>query len=276
MNKYRHFAFLKFALISFAGNSLLCRLALRSGEIDPATFTSIRLLSGALVLIGIVYFKSKKLNLGGNWSSALSLFIYAAGFSWAYVNLSAATGALLLFGAVQATMIIAGQINGERMKIKNWLGCFIAVLGLIIFLLPGLSTPSFSSATIMMIAGLAWGIYSLKGRGSGDPTLNTAGNFIRCLPFAALLVIVYSSQLQASSKGIMLALTSGVVTSGLGYVIWYSVLPKLTATRAAVVQLSVPIITALGGGLFLGEAITLRILISAVTVLAGIALVILK
>ena len=264
------------ALIAFAGNSLLCRLALRTQEIDPGSFTSIRLISGVIVLLALTWSKSSSRIIGGAWISAAALFIYAAGFSWAYVSLSTATGALLLFGSVQGTMITAGWLNGERMKIINLFGCILATLGLVTLLMPGLLAPPMESASLMVAAGIAWGVYSLMGRKLGNPLIATSGNFVRTLPFVALMYLVTSTEFHATERGYIFAIASGALTSAIGYAIWYSVLPQLTATRAAVVQLSVPIIATLGGWLFLGEAITIRVLVSAVLILVGIWLVVRK
>jgi len=263
-------------LICFAGNSLLCRLALRSGSIDPVAFTLIRLVSGAMILCLIVWLKRDRSRISGSWRSGVFLFIYAAAFSWAYVNLTSATGALILFGCVQGAMVISGFVNGEKLTLRQIIGCLIAILGLIILLLPGLSTPAPVSAFLMAMAGIAWGLYSLMGRAQTKPIESTTGNFLRALPFAAVFAAVGLHQLQVSSYGIILALLSGAVTSGLGYAIWYSVLPSLSATKAAIVQLSVPVLAAIGGAIFLGEAITLQMTLSSLMTLFGIALVILK
>ncbi len=265
-------------MLAFAGNSVLCRMALTHTTIDAATFTSIRLLSGALVLWLIVRFARAGRTGAGNWWSALALFVYAAGFSLAYVSLSAATGALLLFGSVQATMIGRGIWQGERLARLQWLGLVVALAGLVGLMLPGLAAPPLLGAALMVLAGAAWGVYSLRGKGAGDPTLVTAGNFWR----AAVLALVLSALMQASAvldaswdaEGLAYAVASGAVTSGLGYALWYSVLPALKATQAATIQLSVPVLAALGGVALLGEVMTDQFVWASVATLGGIALVI--
>lgn len=258
------------SLLCFAGNSIICRMALRSGSIDPGTFTSIRLLSGAIVLALIVVLRNGfKLN-SGKWSAALALFIYAAGFSWAYVDLSAATGALLLFGSVQISMIVAGQIRGEKMRPLGWIGFSVALIGLIILFLPGLSQPPLLNALLMIAAGIAWGIYTIKGKQSTTPILTTSGNFLKTIPFALGLSLLTYSKISFTGYGVFLACFSGAVTSGLGYAIWYSVLPGLSVTLASVLQLSVPILGALGGVILLNEEPSARLLVCTLFVLSGI------
>lgn len=261
------------AMIAFAGNSLLCRMALVQTGIDAASFTSIRILSGALVLRLIIAFKGEKIGSEGSWCSALALFAYAACFSFAYVSLSAATGALLLFGAVQTTMISFGLWKGERLKARQLAGLALALGGLFALLLPGLSAPPLLGALSMLAAGIAWGIYSLRGKGAANPTRITAGNFMRAVPFAAALSLVMFSRLSLDGYGILLAIASGGVASGVGYAIWYAALTGLHSTSAATVQLSVPVIAAFGGIAFLGEAITPRLLITSLAILGGIALI---
>lgn len=263
------------AMIAFAGNSLLCRLALRDTAIDPASFTSVRLVSGALALWLIVWVRDRKPAAAGNWPSALALFAYAAAFSYAYVSLPAGTGALLLFGAVQATMIGWGLWIGERLR--NWqvIGLICALAGLVGLLLPGLSAPPLVGSVLMLSAGVAWGIYSLRGKGAGDPTAVTGGNFMRASAFAIGLSAVMLTRASVDHAGIGYAIASGALTSGVGYAIWYTALRGLDATRAATVQLSVPVIAALGGVAFLDEPVTLRLAIASAAVLGGIALVIL-
>ena len=264
------------AMLAFAGNSLLCRLALAGTSIDAGTFTTVRIVSGALTLWIIVQFRRGEGGLAGNWASALALFAYAAGFSLAYINLSAATGALLLFGAVQATMIGYAFWKGDRLRGWQVVGFACAVLGLVALLLPGLSAPPLHSAALMVAAGIAWGIYSLRGRGADDPTAATAGNFVRAVPFTAALSVAMLSHFSVDAAGISYAIASGALTSGLGYAIWYTALKGLKATSAATVQLSVPVIATIGGALLLAEHVTLRIVIASVAILGGIALVILN
>lgn len=264
------------AMIAFAGNSLLCRVALAHTAIDAASFTSIRLLSGALVLWLIIQSKGEKIGAAGSWTSALALFAYAAGFSFAYVSLSAATGTLLLFGAVQTTMISYGLWKGERLKGLQLAGLALAFGGLFGLLLPGLSAPPLTASMLMIGAGIAWGIYSLRAKGAANPTQITAGNFVRAVPFAAALSVIMLSRVSLDGYGITYAVASGGLASGVGYAIWYTALRGLKATSAATVQLSVPVIAAVGGALFLGEAITLRLLIASVAILGGIALITLR
>jgi drug/metabolite transporter (DMT)-like permease len=261
-------------MIAFAGNSLLCRMALRHTSIDAATFTSIRLVSGALVLWLIVRWVRAGRVGSGNWWSALALFAYAAGFSLAYLSLSAATGALLLFGSVQATMIGHGLWQGERLARLQWLGLALAVSGLVVLMLPGLSAPPLMGAALMVLAGAAWGVYSLHGRGAGDATLVTAGNFWRAAVLACVLSAFMFGQASWDEQGVAFAIASGALTSGLGYALWYAVLPSLKASQAATIQLSVPVIAALGGVAFLGEVMTEQFVLASVATLGGIALVI--
>ncbi len=275
MTRTRIFTLTLIAMTAFAGNSLLCRLALKHTTIDAASFTSIRILSGALMLWLIVRFRSDSPQGSGSWPSALALFAYAAGFSYAYISLPAGTGALLLFGAVQATMISYGLWRGERLQLSQTGGLILAFGGLIGLLLPGLSAPPLQGALLMLASGIAWGIYSLRGKGAGDPTQVTAGNFLRAALFTAGLSAMALPWTQLDSAGIGYAIASGGVASGIGYAIWYTALGELKATNAATVQLSVPVIAALGGIAFLGEPITLRFLIASVAILGGVALVIL-
>jgi drug/metabolite transporter (DMT)-like permease len=262
------------AMIAFAGNSLLCRFALKRTAIDAASFTFIRILSGAIALWLIVTIRKGTSQKAGSWASALALFAYAAAFSFAYTSISAGTGALLLFGAVQATMILWGLRTGERMRTRQWLGLALAAGGLVALLFPGLSAPPIDGALLMICAGIAWGIYSLRGKGAVDPATATAGNFLRAVVFATGLGIAMSPSLKLDRAGLGYAILSGALASGIGYVIWYSALPGLKAASAATVQLSVPVLAAAGGILFLGESITLRFLLASLAVLGGIALVV--
>lgn len=262
------------AMLAFAGNSLLCRLALRDTAIDAASFTTLRLLSGALALWLIVRLRGRAA-AGGDWRSAFALFVYAAGFSFAYLALDAGTGALLLFGAVQTTMIGHGLARGERLRGPQWLGFALAMGGLVGLFLPGVSTPPPAGAALMLCAGAAWGVYSLRGRGAGDPTAVTAGNFLRAVPFALALSALCVARVSLDAVGLAYALASGVLTSGIGYAIWYAALPSLRAASAATIQLSVPALAAFGGALLLGETPGLRLLLASGAILGGIALVIL-
>ena len=274
------------AMIAFASNSLLCRAALRDTRIDAATFTFVRIFSGAVALWLILKLQRSTSAGGGNWISALTLFIYAAAFSFAYKGLPAGTGALLLFGAVQATMIFWGFRKGERLDAIQIVGLAVAIAGLMVLVFPGLFAPPLIASMLMLIAGVAWGVYSLRGKVRGasgtdgglafDATAATAGNFLRAVPFAALTSILMLREMHLDSLGIIYAIISGAITSGLGYVIWYAVLPDLKAASAATVQLSVPVLAATGGILLLNEALTLRYLLTSIAVLGGIFLVIIE
>lgn len=264
------------AMLAFAANSLLCRLALQRGEIDPVSFAGIRLVSGAIVLAVIVRFRSERPAPGhADWLAAAMLFAYVAFFSFAYLTLSAGTGALILFGAVQLTMFSVGLRSGEKFGSVAWLGLALAVAGLVYLVSPGIAAPPFVGAALMAIAGVAWGVYSLRGRGVADPLAATAGNFARAAPLALLLSVLFitNARAYANEAGVALAIASGALTSGIGYVIWYAALSKLTAMRAATVQLSVPLIAAFGGVAFLSEAITPRLAAASATILGGIAMV---
>lgn len=265
------------AMIAFAANSLLCRLALGEQSIDAASFTSLRLAAGALTLWLIVT-ATRPVQAGqmGDWIAAAMLFLYAIAFSFAYLSLTAGTGALILFGAVQLTMLIAGLRGGETFAPLSWVGFVLAVAGLVYLVSPGLAAPTPVGAALMALAGIAWGIYSLRGRGIANPLLATAGNFARTLPFAVAVSALFFASVRASWSGVGLAVASGAVASGVGYVIWYAALRGLTATRAATVQLSVPVIAAFGGAMFLSERITLRLLISSAAILGGIATVLMQ
>jgi len=275
MSHPRIIALVSLAMLAFAGNSLLCRIALRDTGIDAASFTTVRLVSGAVMLWLVVRVRFGSHGGGGNWLSALALFVYAAGFSFAYTSLSAATGALLLFGAVQATMIGYGIRAGERLRGLQLPGLVLAFSGLVGLMLPGLSAPPLDGSLLMLAAGMAWGVYSLRGKGAGDSTIVTAGNFLRAVPVAAILSLFMFRDLSLDTAGLGYAAASGALASGIGYAIWYMALPALQATTAASVQLSVPVIAALGGSLLLGEPVTLRLVFASAAILGGVALVIL-
>ena len=270
----RVFSLTVLSMLAFAANSLLCRLALKSESIDPASFAAIRLASGAAMLVVVMRARGVSPVAHGSWAAAAWLFAYAITFSFAYVVLPAGVGALLLFGAVQATMIGAGLWRGERLASRQWLGLTLAMGGLVALLLPGLSAPPLGSAALMLVAGVGWGAYSLHGKKALDAGAATAGNFVRAVPFAVLLVVVCFTQSSISGAGLGYALCSGVVTSGMGYIIWYTVLPRLRSSAAATVQLSVPMLAALGGTVFLGEGWTQRLGWTGLAILGGIALVV--
>jgi drug/metabolite transporter (DMT)-like permease len=262
------------AMFAFAGNSLLCRVALKGTSIDPATFTTMRVVSAAIVLWIILRVRAGAQPVAGNWMSAFTLFAYAAAFSFAYVSLAAGTGALLLFGAVQATMIGYGLSRGERLSLLQWIGLACALAGLVGLVLPGLSAPPPLASLLMLCAGIAWGVYSLRGKRAADPTATTAGNFIRAVPFAAVISIAMFARMSIDRTGLLFATISGALTSGVGYVVWYAALKELKAATAATVQLSVPLIAAAGGIVLLGEPLTARLAVSSAGILGGIALVV--
>ncbi|MGE5625031.1 MAG: DMT family transporter [Bacillota bacterium] len=259
-------------MTAFAANSLLCRLALRGGHIDPASATSVRLVAGALVLWLLTGLRGGGAVRSGTWISAAALFVYAAAFSFAYVSLGVGVGALLLFGAVQATMLAAGYRSGERPGFAQGAGLVLSLAGLVYLVRPGLAAPPLWPAALMLAAGVAWGFYSLRGRAAADPVRATAGNFLLAAPLALLFNLPFLPRLHADAAGVGYALASGVLASGLGYVIWYAALKGLTATRAAIVQLSVPVIAAFGGVLLLDESVTTRLVIASCTILGGVAL----
>lgn len=275
MTSKRLFVLTSLAMMAFAGNSLLCRLALKDTQIDAATFASVRIISGALVLWLISRMRGNVRGGSGHWLSALALFTYAAGFSFAYVSLPAGTGALLLFGAVQATMIGYGLWAGERLRTRQAAGFLCALGGLVGLLLPGVSAPPLLGSGLMLGAGIAWGVYSLRGRSAGEPTLTTAENFRLAAPFAIALSVARVRWFSLDGAGFCYAVVSGALASGVGYAVWYTALRELRATHAAIVQLSVPVIAAAGGILFLGEHLRLRLLIASSAILGGIAMVIL-
>ena len=271
------YALTALAMVAFAANSVLNRLALQTTSVDAATFTAVRLLSGALILGLVGLARAKPVLAAGSWPSAAALFVYAAAFSFAYTVLGAGTGALLLFGVVQLTMLGYGLGRGERFSGVQTSGLVAAFGGLVYLVLPGLSAPPLGPAALMALAGAAWGVYSLRGRGSRDPAGVSAGNFLRTVPLAALLILLVvllpGTGLRFDSLGVFYAVLSGAVTSGLGYLVWYAALPSLKATTAGAVQLSVPVLAALGGVVLLGEPVTLRLVISSALILGGIALV---
>lgn len=260
------------ALLAFAANSLLCRHALAATSIDAASFTLLRLAAGALLLGALT--RRNGLGRAGTWRSALALFGYAAGFSLAYRTLPASTGALLLFGAVQVTMVGRGLACGERLRAVALGGFALAVLGLLLLLLPGASAPPLGGATLMLAAGVAWGVYSLRGSGGQDPLQATAGNFARATPMALALLLASPDELRFDLAGSVCAIVSGALASGLGYVVWYTALRGLTNTAAAAAQLAVPVLTALAGAVVLDEPLTVRLGVAGAAVLGGIALVI--
>jgi drug/metabolite transporter (DMT)-like permease len=262
-------------LVAFAGNSVLGRLALVTTTIEPAAYALLRLASGALMLAALVHWRRRHdaaVRAAGDWYGATALFVYAVAFSFSYVSVATGLGALLLFGAVQITMIVTGMIAGERPRPLHWLGLIAAFAGLVLLARPGLDAPPLLGSALMLAAGVAWGVYSLHGRRSRDPLAATAGNFVRSGVMAAVLALVYWPITPLPADGVGYALASGMVTSGLGYALWYRVLPALSAVRAASVQLVVPVLATLAGAVLVAEPITLRVVVSGVLVLGGIAL----
>jgi drug/metabolite transporter (DMT)-like permease len=263
-------------MVAFASNSILNRLALGQDSIDAVSYTTVRLVSGALTLwlIASLQTNSTGPKVRGSWISAAMLFLYAIAFSFAYLSLSAGSGALILFGSVQVTMILVALRSGERPQILEWLGVVLALGGLVYLVLPGVRAPSPFGSALMTAAGIAWGVYSLRGRGSKSPLADTAGNFIRAVPPIIVLLLLSLNGVHLSQTGMLLAVLSGAVASGVGYVIWYAALRGLSATRAAIVQLSVPVLAAWGGVVFLAEDISLRLILAGTLILGGIALAI--
>lgn len=261
------------ALLAFAGNSLLSRAAFTLTSIDANSFTLVRLMAGAFTLTALLWWEQRKVIIGGSWSGALCLFGYAILFSYAYLQLDTASGALILFAAVQLTMLIYSFRKGELVGGKQWLGAALALIGMVYLLLPGAAAPSPKAAILMVCAGIAWGIYSLLGRTAGPALPVTAGNFMRSIPFAVLFWVVGWSTSKWDILGLMLAIISGAVTSGIGYAIWYRVLPVLSAMQAASIQLAVPVVAALLAVILLAEPLNNRLLIAGFVVTIGLSLV---
>lgn len=262
------------AMLAFAANSLLCRMALGAGIVDAASFTSIRVVSGALML-GLLILPGwrSRCHMPPDWRSIVSLFGYMIFFSFAYLSLSAGTGALILFGAVQLTMFIVALRSGEHFSALSWSGLAFAFGGLIYLVSPGVTAPDPLGAALMAVAGIAWGWYSLLGRSAADPLASTAWNFIYSAPLALIASLLFAGGFHITTNGALLAMASGAIASGLGYFVWYAALRGLTAMRAATVQLSVPIIAAFGGVMLLDESVTLRLVIASIATLGGVAIV---
>ncbi|WP_105901283.1 DMT family transporter [Vibrio gangliei] len=282
---FKTFIFTVFALIAFAANSVLARLALMDGNIDPLSFTTLRLASGAIMLCLLLSLRPRTshnktashFTLKGSMASALCLFVYALCFSIAYLSLETGTGALILFGAVQITMIVYQLCKGHKLVLLEWLGITLAFAGFVYLMLPNASTPSFSGFVLMALAGMAWAGYTIRGKTSSDPLSDTTGNFVRCLPLCLLLIIyIMVTENTLTYHGMILAIISGAVTSGMGYAIWYVALKGLKATQAGVVQLLVPVIAALGGAIMVREPITLPFVVASAMILLGILLVTLQ
>lgn len=263
--------------MAFAGNSILCRLALGNDVIDAASFTSIRLLSGIVTLLVILQLSQRQNGTSsrGSWYASFMLFLYAIAFAFAYISLTTGVGALILFGSVQFTMIIAGIISGDRPHYSEWIGVVLAFFGFTYLLMPTLDTPSLNGTILMVISGIAWATYTLLGRHSKNPLADTTYNFLRTLPLVIILLLVSFQYTELSQRGILLAFLSGSITSGIGYTVWYMALRGLSAIQAAVIQLLVPVIAAIGGILFINEAFSMRLLVSSLMILGGILIVIL-
>ena len=268
-----------FTLIAFAANSLLCRMALGEQLIDPVSFTTIRLVSGALALIPLstmVGEQERASSAAGSWASGFALFAYAIAFSLAYISLNTGMGALILFGSVQVTMIGIALKSGEKLGPAQWIGSAAAIGGLIYLVLPGISAPDPLGALLMCVSGIAWGVYSVRGKGVAAPIFMTTGNFVRSAPMAIIASVVALSVMHMEPLGILLALTSGIITSGLGYILWYRALRSLTTTQASVLQLLVPVIAAFGGVAFLSEQLSVRLVSASALILGGVALAVIK
>jgi len=261
------------AMVAFAANSVLCRLALGAGLIDAASFATVRTVSGAVILGIILVLRSGKVRAKPDWRSVVTLYLYMVFFAFAYLSLSAGTGALVLFGAVQLTMFIVALRSGEHFSPLSWVGLVLAIGGLVYLVSPGVTAPDPLGAALMAVAGIAWGFYSLVGRSAGDPTEATAYNFILSVPLVVITSLVFLGDFQVSPAGAAYAVASGAIASGIGYVIWYAALRGLTATGAATVQLSVPVIAALGGVMLMSEDVTARLVVASVATLGGVALV---
>lgn len=311
------------AMLAFAGNSVLCRLALEQGSIDPASFTSVRLFSGALMLSILLVSipklmlqktaftdnrtNSSALNIAdeldpaelsvnkksvnpeallvksarlfslkqSSWVGGLSLFVYAAGFSFAYISLPAGTGALILFATVQITMLSYALVKGSRFSFGQWFGFAMALVGLVYLFLPGISAPPLLGALLMVTAGIAWGVYSILGKRVINPSQSTAENFIRASMITLLLSLVFVDNMSVSTQGILFAIVSGAITSGIGYAIWYAIIPLLKAASSASLQLTVPVVATIGGVIWLGEEMSIRLALASISILGGVAMVIL-
>ena len=259
-------------LVCFAANSLLCRAALLAGRSDPAVFTAVRLASGAIALAALLAAARRERPRGGSWTSALVMLAYAVTFSLAYVRIAAGVGALVLFALVQATMIGYGVATGARLGARGWTGAILAIAGLAWLTLPGAGAPDPAGVVLMAVAGVGWGVYSIHGRRSADPLATTADNFVRAAPLTLLFLAARGGALHASPAGLLFAAASGAVASGVGYALWYTVLPVLGAARGGTLQLAIPVIAAAGAALFLGERISPRLVGAGLAILAGVAL----
>ena len=264
-----------FSLIAFAGNSILCRLALGENRLDAASFTIIRLLSGIVMLSILSQSLSQQKNTKSkiNWLSSFALFLYAVAFSYAYLSLDTATGALILFGTVQITTILASLALGNRLRFLEWVGIAISCSGFVYLVLPSVTTPSFKGLMLMTLSGIAWAIYTIRGKSSQKPINDSATNFLYTLPFVIALLIIEFQNTNLSQQGIILAVLSGALASGVGYTAWYMAVRNLATVQTSIVQLLVPILAATGGVLFAGEMVSLRLVVSSMMILGGVVLV---
>jgi drug/metabolite transporter (DMT)-like permease len=270
---FRTTTFSSVALLAFASNSILCRLALAPDLIDAGTFTFVRLFSGAIMLVTLVALRDRRApRIHVRWGAAFALFVYAMPFSFAYLRIPAGTGALILFGAVQATMIGSHMVEGKRLHTMEVAGLFLALVGLAALTLPGATSPDLPGACLMLVAGAAWGVYSLKGRRIKDPLGATSGNFIIASLFALPFLAGDIHEWSASTRGVMLAVASGTLASGVGYAVWYTALRELPATQAGILQLLVPVLAAVGGVIVLDETVSLRLVVSGTMIFVGVGL----
>ncbi|MDQ7002353.1 MAG: DMT family transporter [Ghiorsea sp.] len=267
------------ALIAFAANSILCRLALDDGLMDAGSFTAFRLISGAVVL-GLIFYcrheQGQKLRMAGSWLASVLLFTYAVTFSYAYIALDIATGALILFAAGQVTLILSAIFLGSRLSLLAWLGLLLACIGFVYLMLPSATTPSWQGFVLMSLSGVAWGFYTLLGKGSHQPLADTTSNFMRSIPLVVVLMLLSHEYTHFNGQGLLYAMLSGAIASGVGYTIWYMALAKLETIHAAVVQLFVPILAGVGGIIFASEQLAPRLIIAGMVILGGVLLVMQK
>ncbi len=275
VSRVRTLALTSAALVGFASNSLLTRAALATHELDPATFTLVRVLAGAVTIVVLVALRGRPATERGSWSSAAALAGYAIFFTLAYNRINASVGALVLFGAVQTTMMSVGLVRGERLGAIDWIGVALAIAGLLVFAVPGVTAPDPLGTAMMAIGGACWGVYSLAGQRARDPLAETAGNFIRALIPIAVFAAVSLPSRHVTTPGVLLAVVSGSLASGVAYTIWYAVLPAVAAWRAAIVQTGTPLLTAIAAIVFLDETFTVRLLIASALVITGVLLTVL-
>ncbi|CAB1214674.1 DMT family transporter [Acinetobacter bouvetii] len=262
------------AMLAFAANSVLCRLALAESQIDPMSFSLIRVCSGAVVLLVLYLFSAQKAKIEWSLKNGFYLALYIVAFSAAYLHIDAGVGALLLFGTVQLSMVGYGLCHGEKINMRRGIGLGIAIIGIFILLLPGTTAPNLVYAAMMVFSGIGWAMYSITGKKMQNPLASTLANFVLAIPFVLLAYAVFYAQSFALPQGVLLAMLSGGLASSGAYVLWYAIVKQIDRVMASSVQLSVPCLAIVGGALFIGEPLSLRIVISAAIVLAGIGLVI--